>query len=162
MEQRRRSNSSAIPAKPVHSLPFTLKLFCRSISLAIALFSVSLLMFFTFNLPTALDSRSAVYLNPKRLNKHFFKHRNPIAVDNPAALGFTGEIMIRMLPYDLPFTVFIPSEQYFRQILEPKIVNGVEAIDRDFTEEISVNSKSDNTVSIISRILGLSVVPLHL
>ena len=51
MKQRRRSNSSAIPAKPVHSLPFTVKLFCRSISLAIALFSVSLLLFFTFNLP---------------------------------------------------------------------------------------------------------------
>ena len=137
MEQRRRSNSSAIPAKPVHSLPFTVKLFCRSISLAIALFSVSLLLFFTFNLLAALDSGTAVYLNSKRLNKHFFKHRNPIAVDDPAALGFSGEIMIRMLPYDLTFTVFVPSEHYFRRILEPKIVNRVKAIDRDFTKEIS-------------------------
>ena len=55
--------------------------------------------------------------------------------------------MVGMLPYDLPFTVFVPSEHYFRRILEPKIVNKVKAIDRDFTEEISVNSKSDNTIS---------------
>lgn len=162
MDQRRRSNSSVIPAKTVHSLPFTVKFFCKSVSLAIALFSIFLLLLFTFNLPAASDNGSAVYLNPKRLNKHFFKHRNPVAVDDPVALGFSGEIMVGMLPYDLPFTVFVPSEQYFRRILEPKIVNGAKAVDGNFTKEASVNSTSDNTIAIISRILGFSAVPLHL
>jgi hypothetical protein len=162
MEQRGRSKLSAIPAKTVHSLPFTVKFFWKSISLSIAFFSVLLLLFFTFNLPAASDNGSAVYLNPKRLNKHFFNYRNPVAFDDPAGLGDYGEFMVGMLPFDLPFTVFVPSEQYFRRILEPKIVSGVKAIDRNFTEEVSVNSTSDNTIAIISRILGFSAVPLHL
>lgn len=55
-----------------------------------------------------------------------------------------------------------PLEQYFQRILEPKIVSGVKAINGNFTNEVSVNSTSDNTIAIVSRVLGFSAVPLHL
>lgn len=162
MEQRRRLSSYAMPAKTVQSPLFTVKFFYKSISLCIAFFSVLLLLFFTFNLPATSDNGSAVYLNPKRLNRHIFKHRNPGLIDNPPGFGESGEFMVGMLPFDLPFTVFVPSEQYFRRILERKVVTGVKATDGNFTEEVSVNSTSDNTIAIVSRILGFSAVPLHL
>ncbi|KAH9322503.1 hypothetical protein KI387_017142, partial [Taxus chinensis] len=85
--------------------------------------------------------------------------KNPYASKTPVAWGFFGEMMVGMLPHDLPFTVFVPSEQKFRRILGQKDDFAGEG---NFTEEMAVNSTYNNTIAVVSRILGFSTVPLHL
>ncbi|WVY91459.1 hypothetical protein V8G54_036973 [Vigna mungo] len=62
-------------------------------------------------------------------------------------LGKFGEMMIDMLPQDLAFTVFVPSEEAFK---------------RDLRLSVNDSLKSDrfhDTYAILTRILGFSTVP---
>ncbi|GLT89146.1 hypothetical protein SLE2022_071440 [Rubroshorea leprosula] len=56
-------------------------------------------------------------------------------------VGTFGEMMIQMLPDDLAFTVFVPSETAFRRDLR------------------LAAEKGNNTYAVISRVLGFSAVP---
>ncbi|XP_022993525.1 uncharacterized protein LOC111489506 [Cucurbita maxima] len=62
-------------------------------------------------------------------------------------LGKFGEMMIKMLPKDLAFTVFIPSEKAFERELSLRV------------NESLTTEKLDDTYAVISRILGFSAVP---
>eukprot|EP01018_Ginkgo_biloba_P010810 Gb_06021 [translate_table: standard] len=163
MEQRRRSILASGPGKTVCSSRVSSKSLNKLIFSAFASSLVLLLLFFTFSvikLPAASDNGSAIYPNPKRLNKRFLIYRNAIAVKESATLGGFGEIMVGMLADDLPFTVFVPSENDFRRILGASIDAGTKI--GNFTRQMLVNSTSDNVMAIISRILGFSAVPSHL
>ncbi|KGN45773.1 uncharacterized protein LOC101206202 [Cucumis sativus] len=63
-------------------------------------------------------------------------------------LGKFGEMMIEMLPEDLAFTVFIPSEKAFERELSLRV-----------NESFTSTEKMDDTYAVISRILGFSAVP---
>lgn len=65
-------------------------------------------------------------------------------------LGKFGEMMVEMLPQDLVFTVFVPSEEAFKRDLRL-------SVNESFREE-----KFNDTYAIISRILGFSAVPRSL
>ncbi|KAK2430932.1 hypothetical protein P8452_44255 [Trifolium repens] len=62
-------------------------------------------------------------------------------------LGKFGEMMIEMLPQDLAFTVFVPSEEAFKRDLR---LNVNDSLKQD---------KFNDTYAIVSRVLGFSVVP---
>ncbi|KAK7385746.1 hypothetical protein VNO78_31583 [Psophocarpus tetragonolobus] len=65
-------------------------------------------------------------------------------------LGKFGEMMLDMLPQDLAFTVFVPSE---------------DALKRDLRLSVNDSLKPDkfnDTYAIVTRILGFSAVPLAL
>ncbi|KAK4778167.1 hypothetical protein SAY87_018354 [Trapa incisa] len=65
-------------------------------------------------------------------------------------LGVFGEMMVAMLPQDLSFTLFIPSQIAFERDLRLSSRDG-------FNEE-----NANNTFAIISRVLGFSAVPRQL
>ena len=58
-----------------------------------------------------------------------------------------GEMMIEMLPEDLAFTVFVPSERAFERDLR------IRANDSFLAE------KRNDTYAVVSRILGFSAIP---
>lgn len=62
-------------------------------------------------------------------------------------IGKFGELVIKMLPEDLAFTLFLPSEIAFERDL------------RLSPTESLVGGKSNDTLAILSRILGFSAVP---
>ncbi|KAI4299443.1 hypothetical protein L6164_032904 [Bauhinia variegata] len=66
---------------------------------------------------------------------------------NVMNLGKFGEMMVEMLPQDLAFTVFVPSEEAFNRDLHLWVNNSL------------VPEKFNDTYAIISRILGFSAVP---
>ena len=65
---------------------------------------------------------------------------------NGNSLGTFGNMMIQMLPEDLAFTVFIPSEAAFKRDL------------RLHTNDSLVGEKLNDTYAVISRVLGFSAV----
>lgn len=62
-------------------------------------------------------------------------------------LGVFGEMMISMLPQDLPFTVFIPSQTAFRRDLRLSVHASMDL------------ATGNNTYAIVSRVLSFSCVP---
>ncbi|GAU36364.1 hypothetical protein TSUD_212800 [Trifolium subterraneum] len=62
-------------------------------------------------------------------------------------LGKFGEMMIEMLPQDLAFTVFVPSEEAFKRDLRLSVNDSLK------------QDKFNDTYAIVSRVLGFSVVP---
>lgn len=52
-----------------------------------------------------------------------------------------------MLPLDLPFTIFLPSQNAFSQTLKLKVNESLK------TEQLN------DTIAVLSRVLGFSVVP---
>lgn len=63
-------------------------------------------------------------------------------------LGKFGEMMIEMLPQDLAFTVFVPSEEAFKRDLHLSVDDSLK------------QDKFNDTYAIVSRVLGFSAVPL--
>ncbi|XP_020101399.1 uncharacterized protein LOC109719245 [Ananas comosus] len=61
-----------------------------------------------------------------------------------------GNMMIAMLPDDLAFTVFVPSQVAFEHVLKLRT--------NDSLTEQNVN----NTYAIVSRVMGFSSIPRHL
>ncbi|XP_020233773.1 uncharacterized protein LOC109813896 [Cajanus cajan] len=62
-------------------------------------------------------------------------------------LGKFGEMMLDMLPHDLAFTVFVPSEEAFKRDLRLVVNDSLKP------------EKFNDTYAIVSRILGFSAVP---
>lgn len=62
-------------------------------------------------------------------------------------LGKFAEMMIDMLPEDLAFTIFVPSEKAFERDLRIQVNRDLEG------------DKMNDTYAILSRILGFSAVP---
>uniref|UniRef100_A0A7C8ZU41 FAS1 domain-containing protein n=1 Tax=Opuntia streptacantha TaxID=393608 RepID=A0A7C8ZU41_OPUST len=70
-----------------------------------------------------------------------------IEYQQSSEVGKFGEMMVEMLPTDLAFTVFVPSEKAFERDL------GLRANHSLSPEEW------DNTYATVSRVLGFSAVP---
>ncbi|XP_012087840.1 uncharacterized protein LOC105646572 isoform X2 [Jatropha curcas] len=68
-------------------------------------------------------------------------------VSKDEGIGRFGEMMIEMLPEDLAFTVFIPSERAFERDLKLRVNDSL------------VADKRNDTYAIVSRILGFSAIP---
>ncbi|XP_016479308.1 uncharacterized protein LOC107800620 [Nicotiana tabacum] len=68
---------------------------------------------------------------------------NPIAA---GAIGKLGEMVIGMLPRDLGFTLFLPSEKAFER-------------DLGLGPNELVGEKGNDTYAILTRVLGFSAVP---
>ncbi|KAJ0984081.1 hypothetical protein J5N97_002437 [Dioscorea zingiberensis] len=66
------------------------------------------------------------------------------------SLGLLGDMMVGMLPGDLAFTVFVPSEAAFESILKLRATDGL------------VKDKINNTYAVLSCVMGFSAVPQHL
>ncbi|KAF5738468.1 hypothetical protein HS088_TW13G01367 [Tripterygium wilfordii] len=96
------------------------------------------LMISVLKLPEASLGSKADRLYQTRKTRTLSKDEN---------LSKFGEIMIQMLPEDLPFTVFVPSEKAFERDLK---LQGNDSL---------VSEKREDTVAILSRILGFSAVP---
>ncbi|CAM8961767.1 unnamed protein product [Rhodiola kirilowii] len=69
------------------------------------------------------------------------------SADKLPVIGKFGKMMIDMLPGDLAFTVFLPSEEAFGHVLKLKV-----------NESLKVKQLND-TLAILSRVLGFSAVP---
>lgn len=65
--------------------------------------------------------------------------------ENP--IGKFGLMMIEMLPEDLAFTVFVPSERAFERDLRLR------------ANESLVGEKMNDSYAVVSRVLGFSAVP---
>ncbi|KAL3523947.1 hypothetical protein ACH5RR_016781 [Cinchona calisaya] len=77
-----------------------------------------------------------------------FRHKEKRIVNGrDESIGKFGEMVIEMLPEDLPFTVFLPSEKAFERILRLRLNDSL------------VGEKADDTYAILTRILGFSAVP---
>ncbi|EHA8590155.1 hypothetical protein COCNU_scaffold015618G000010 [Cocos nucifera] len=82
--------------------------------------------------------------------KRSFRSSIPWKSSEEAKLGELGEMMVAMLPDDLPFTIFVPSEEAFERVLKLRA--------RDSLTEQKIN----DTYATVSRIMGFSAVPEHL
>ncbi|XP_043719057.1 uncharacterized protein LOC122666978 [Telopea speciosissima] len=71
-------------------------------------------------------------------------------VSGVRSLGELGEMMVKMLPDDLAFTIFLPSEKAFERDVKLSSFNSL--------REQNVN----DTYATLSRILGFSTVPRSL
>ncbi|KAF4386129.1 hypothetical protein F8388_016381 [Cannabis sativa] len=89
-------------------------------------------------LPEVSNSRKAIGLY------HNTKTRES---SESSSIGKFGEKMIEMLPEDLAFTVFVPSERAFERDLRLR------------KNESLVEKMNDDTYAVISRVLGFSAVP---
>ncbi|CDP14055.1 unnamed protein product [Coffea canephora] len=76
-----------------------------------------------------------------------FRPENRRAVGRYEKIGKFGEMVIEMLPEDLPFTVFLPSEKAFERDLRLHLNDSL------------VGDKANDTYAILTRVLGFSAVP---
>ncbi|KAG8651442.1 uncharacterized protein LOC110619228 [Manihot esculenta] len=79
-----------------------------------------------------------------------YKTVNSRKVSKDEGIGNFGEIMIEMLPEELAFTVFIPSERSFERDLRLRVNDSLLA------------EKRNDTYAVVSRILGFSAIPRKL
>lgn len=83
-------------------------------------------------------------------SKETYRKLIPGKSKTKVGLGELEELMVSMLPDDLPFTVFAPSEDAFERFLQLRA-------------NISLaEDKRNNTVAILSRVMGFSAIPHHL
>ncbi|EOA24764.1 hypothetical protein CARUB_v10018041mg [Capsella rubella] len=106
--------------------------------LLITLSSLTILIFSFLKLPET----------PLAAGNHLCKQRNELTDE----LGYFGKMMIGMLPEDLVFTAFVPSDKAFRRDLGLKSNNSrrINSLEDD---------DGDNTYAVVSRIMGFAVVP---
>ncbi|XP_076944466.1 uncharacterized protein LOC143615135 [Bidens hawaiensis] len=67
--------------------------------------------------------------------------------ENSDRIGKFGEMMIEMLPRDLSFTIFVPSETAFERDLKLRV------------NESLTGEKVNDTYAILTRVLSFTVVP---
>lgn len=65
-------------------------------------------------------------------------------------LGELGKMMVEMLPDDLAFTIFTPSEEAFERVLSLRASDSL------------VEDKLNDTFAVLSRVMGFSAIPRHL
>lgn len=115
----------------------------RSLASLLCLFVLSLCLLFL--LIVSLPAVSMVR-NSNVTYRKFIPRKSLMKV----GLGELGELMVSMLPDDLPFTVFAPTEEAFGRFLQLRA-------------NISLaEDKRNNTVAILSRLMGFSSIPQHL
>uniref|UniRef100_A0A1D1ZGB1 Periostin n=2 Tax=Anthurium amnicola TaxID=1678845 RepID=A0A1D1ZGB1_9ARAE len=78
-----------------------------------------------------------------------YKHLKPERTEG-VQLDKLGEMMVAMLPDDLAFTIFVPSEKAFKGVLK---------LD---SKESLLEQKVNETYAILSRVMSFSTVPQHL
>lgn len=66
---------------------------------------------------------------------------------NDESIGKFGEMMLEMLPQDLAFTIFVPSEKAFQRDLRLQVNRSLAA------------EQMNDTYAVLSRVLGFSAVP---
>ncbi|KAJ9175849.1 hypothetical protein P3X46_014359 [Hevea brasiliensis] len=76
-----------------------------------------------------------------------YKTVNSRKVFKDERIGKFGEMMIKMLPEELAFTVFIPSEKSFERDLRLRVNDSLLA------------EKRNDTYAVVSRVLGFSAMP---
>ncbi|KAG7561019.1 FAS1 domain [Arabidopsis thaliana x Arabidopsis arenosa] len=79
-------------------------------------------------------------------------HLRKLGDDLSDELGFFGKMMIEMLPEDLVFTAFVPSEKSFSRDLGLKSNNSRPIKSQE-------DDDGDNTYAVVSRIMSFAVVP---
>ncbi|KAL8210737.1 hypothetical protein R6Q57_005174 [Mikania cordata] len=85
-----------------------------------------------------ISNGSMAPFKPKKFSKH------PATSDR---IGKFGEMMMEMLPQDLSFTVFVPSEFAFERDLRLRINDSL------------AGEKANDTYATLTRILSFTVVP---
>lgn len=88
-----------------------------------------------------LERRDLEFLHPLKFGKRS---------NEEGRLGELGKRMVAMLPDDLAFTVFVPSEKAFERDLKL------------LANDSLGQQKENDTFAILSRVLGFSAVPRHL
>lgn len=88
-----------------------------------------------------LERRDLEFLHPLKFGKRS---------NEEGRLGELGKRMVAMLPDDLAFTVFVPSEKAFERDLKL------------LANDSLGQQKENDTFAILSRVLGFSAVPQHL
>ncbi|GJW97532.1 FAS1 domain-containing protein [Tanacetum coccineum] len=68
-------------------------------------------------------------------------------LEDGVCIGKFGEMMIEMLPQDLSFTVFVPSEVAFERDLGLRVNDSL------------LGEKANDTYAILTRVLSFTVVP---
>ncbi|PKU64378.1 uncharacterized protein LOC110106374 [Dendrobium catenatum] len=71
-------------------------------------------------------------------------------VEGETKLGELGLLMIKMLPENLAFTVFLPSEKAFDHVLKLQSNSSL------------MTDKMNDTFAILSQIMGFCTVPQHI
>lgn len=66
---------------------------------------------------------------------------------NDESIGKFGEMMLEMLPQDLAFTIFVPSEKAFQRDLRLQVNRSLAA------------EQMNDTYAVLSRVLGFSAIP---
>ncbi|WCJ19793.1 Fasciclin-like arabinogalactan family protein [Euphorbia peplus] len=122
--------------------PYCLKNPIAFVGLVVCISCVLVIMISVFRLPV-------VSLDNTLTEPHSIRKTRKVSKDE--VLGTFGEMMLEMLPDDLAFTVFIPSEEAFERDLKLRV-----------NESLGADKISDNTYAVISRILGFSAIPRRL
>lgn len=121
--------------------PYFLKNPVAFLFLLITASSLTILIFSFFRLPETPPSTG---------NNHLF-HRK-ISFDLSKEVGFFGNMMIEMLPEDLVFTAFVPSDKSFTRDL------GLKSNNTQKTKSLEEDD-GDNRYAVVSRIMSFAVVP---
>ncbi|KAF5800104.1 putative FAS1 domain-containing protein [Helianthus annuus] len=81
-------------------------------------------------------------------SNNLFKHKKVgKSLKNGDRIGKFGEMMIEMLPGDLSFTIFVPSELAFERDLRLRVNDSL------------AEEKANDTDAILTRVLSFTVVP---
>lgn len=108
------------------------------VSVVVSVSCLLIVIMSTFRLPE-LSMRNNSFLTSKGIKNRVLSQDEEI--------GKFGEMMIQMLPEDLAFTIFIPSEKAFEHDLKLMV------------NESLVDEKLNDTYAILSRLLGFSAIP---
>ncbi|KAJ3680750.1 hypothetical protein LUZ60_015239 [Juncus effusus] len=113
------------------------------IILLFLLFIILFQILLTSNLPKSVPIHKLYRFSHQTSPKCKNRSQNP-------TLSQFGEMMVSMLPQDLPFTLFVPSKSSFEKTLKLK------------SNESLIDVNLNNTFAIVSRVLGFSAVPKQL
>ncbi|XP_020583697.1 uncharacterized protein LOC110026856 [Phalaenopsis equestris] len=83
-------------------------------------------------------------------NSHRGLSTSERTMEGESTIGELGLMMIKMLPENLPFTVFVPSDKAFNHVLKLQSNNSL------------MTDKMNDTFAILSRIMGFCTVPKHI
>ncbi|XP_030472705.2 uncharacterized protein LOC115690494 [Syzygium oleosum] len=108
------------------------------VCMVVSLCCFLILFLSTLKLPEVSSSNDAVRSHRTTKDRKFSENWH---------LGMFGNMLVEMLPQDLAFTIFVPSEKAFWRDLRLNV-------NESFAAE-NIN----NTYAIVSRVLGFSAVP---
>ncbi|CAI0412255.1 unnamed protein product [Linum tenue] len=124
---------------------YTLKNSVAFVGLLVSVCCIFVVMLSLLRLPDVSLGGNRAMMGPY---KTFSNRKEVVAGDEK--LGKYGEMMVQMLPDDLAFTVFVPSERAFERDL------GLRSAAADDDDN---SSRRNDTYAVVSRVLGFSAVP---